>query len=66
MCERFFPFWWIFPVVFFVIILSCVTLWQPRHRKGYGTSAEEHARIRFAKGEISEEDYSRLIDTLRR
>ncbi|NKY84332.1 hypothetical protein [Nocardia veterana] len=58
------PFFWIFPVVFWLLVATAVVL--VARRGGFRDPGVATLRAAFARGEISEQDYLNRLDVLRR
>jgi uncharacterized membrane protein len=67
------PFWFVLPigfVLFWLIVLVVVRPWRWRYDRGWGRgwsprlNAEEEVRVRFARGEITEEQMTSLLRAL--
>ncbi len=57
------PYFWIFPVLFWIGLISFGFLFRRGCRRGSGIGT---LRSSFARGEISEEDYLTRLEVLRR
>jgi putative membrane protein len=58
---------WLFGIVVVVLVVVLVrSLAQPAQRPSAPDSAEEIVRTRYARGEISRDEYDRLLADLRR